>query len=110
MKNQNVNNMADFSKQWCELNDPEMSWDFDIVEEGNKLKPNSYTSVICEGFGFIAIGKGDHDEIIVECESLLQDDVKQAVETCMLNGGNAYLENLEIKADASIGSSWYEAK
>lgn len=57
--------MADFSKQWCELNDPEMSWDFDIVEEGNKLKPNSYTSVICEGFGFIAIGKGDHDEILL---------------------------------------------
>ena len=51
-----------------------------------------------------------HDEMIVECESLLQDDVKQAVEKCMLVGGNAYLENLEIKADASIGSSWYEAK
>jgi hypothetical protein len=24
--------MADFSKQWCEINDPDMPWDFDIFE------------------------------------------------------------------------------
>jgi hypothetical protein len=49
--------MADFSKQWCELNDPEMPSDFDILEEANKLEPNNYIPMICEGYGFIAIGK-----------------------------------------------------
>jgi hypothetical protein len=49
--------MADFSKQWCEINDPEMPWDFDILEEANKLKPDYYISIICEGFGFFGIGK-----------------------------------------------------
>ena len=49
--------MADFSKQWCELNDPDMPWDFDIEEEGKKLKVDEYIPIICEGFGFLAIGK-----------------------------------------------------
>ena len=49
--------MAEFSKQWCEINDPEMSWDFDILEEARKLKPDHYISIICEGFGFLGIGK-----------------------------------------------------
>jgi hypothetical protein len=48
--------MADFSKQWCELNDPEMPWDFDIKEVFKRLEPNSYIPYICEGFGFGAIG------------------------------------------------------
>ena len=51
--------MADFSKQWCELNDPEMPSDFDILEEANKLEPNNYIPMICEGYGFIAIGKDE---------------------------------------------------
>ena len=49
--------MADFSKQWCEINDPEMPWDFDILEEAHKLRPDHYISIICEGFGFLGIGK-----------------------------------------------------
>lgn len=49
--------MAEFSKQWCELNDPDMPWDFDIVEVANNLKQNFYKPYICEGFGFSAIGK-----------------------------------------------------
>jgi hypothetical protein len=51
--------MAEFSKQWCELNDPEMPSDFDIMEEFHKLKEDCYVPYICEGFGFIAIGKMD---------------------------------------------------
>ena len=47
--------MADFSKQWCEINDPEMPHDFDIWEEFDKLEPNTYVRMICEGFGFGAI-------------------------------------------------------
>lgn len=51
--------MADFSKQWCEINDPEMPHDFDIMEEFNKLPPDHYIAMICEGFGFGAIANFD---------------------------------------------------
>ncbi len=30
--------MADFSKQWCDANDPDMPSDFDILEVFSKLK------------------------------------------------------------------------
>ncbi|CAB4143520.1 hypothetical protein UFOVP449_209 [uncultured Caudovirales phage] len=51
--------MAQFSKQWCELNDPNMSWDFDIIEVANQLKTSNVILRSCEGFGFSAIGKFD---------------------------------------------------
>jgi len=51
--------MAEFSKQWCEINDPEMPHDFDIMVEYNLLEDEYYIPLICEGFGFIAIGKFD---------------------------------------------------
>jgi hypothetical protein len=57
--------MADFSKQWCDLNDPEMPHDFDIEEIAATLKPDYYKSFICEGFGFLAIGKDVDDNIIL---------------------------------------------
>jgi hypothetical protein len=57
--------MADFSKQWCEINDPSMPGDFDILEEANKLNPNSYIPMICEGFGFTAIAKDETNEILL---------------------------------------------
>jgi len=57
--------MADFSKQWCELNDPEMPWDFDILEEFGKLPKNHYISIICEGFGFIAIMRDHKDKCLL---------------------------------------------
>lgn len=59
------NNMADFSKQYCELYDPELPWDFDIIEEANKLTPKNYIPFICEGFGFLAIGKDENNEIFL---------------------------------------------
>jgi len=51
--------MAEFSKQWCEINDPEMPHDFDIMVEYNLLEDEYYIPLICEGFGFTAIGKFD---------------------------------------------------
>jgi len=57
--------MADFSKQWCEINDPEMPYDFDILEEAAKCKPNYSIGYICEGFGFIAIGRDEEGEIVL---------------------------------------------
>jgi hypothetical protein len=57
--------MADFSKQYCEIYDPEMSFDFDILEEAKHIQPGHYISMICEGFGFLAIGKDEDNEIFL---------------------------------------------
>ena len=51
--------MAEYSKQYCEIWDPEWPHDFDIEKIANTLKPDYYKSFICEGFGFTAIGKVD---------------------------------------------------
>ena len=61
--------MADFSKQWCDENDPEMPHDFDIMEEFSKLKPGYAISYICEGYGFVSIGNMDG-----ECMLLMPSD------------------------------------
>ena len=49
--------MADFSKQWCEINDPDMPSDFDILEIAAELEPGYFKHMICEGFGFTIISK-----------------------------------------------------
>ena len=51
-----------------------------------------------------------HDEIVCECPEHLKDITKEAVEQAMLTGGNYYLTNLKIKADANYGPSWGKAK
>ena len=56
--------MADFSKQYVEKYDPEMPWDFDILEVAETLSPGYCQSYICEGFGFNQIGKDDNGDII----------------------------------------------
>jgi hypothetical protein len=56
--------MADFSKQWCEINDPQMPWDFDIIEEWNNLEIGYIVPMICEGYGFVAIGKLSSDPMM----------------------------------------------
>jgi hypothetical protein len=55
--------MAEFSKQWVELNDPEMGWDFDIDQITSELPKSTMIPYICEGFGFIAIGKDENENI-----------------------------------------------
>jgi hypothetical protein len=62
--------MADYSKQWCDINDSDMPHDFDILEEFGKLPKNNYISIICEGFGFIAIMR-DHED---KCLLAFDDD------------------------------------
>jgi len=57
--------MASFSKQWCEINDPEMPWDFDILEIAGGLEPNYRLHYICEGFGFNFIGKDEDNNIML---------------------------------------------
>jgi hypothetical protein len=53
--------MADFSKQYCELHDMGFDGDFDVYEEFDKLGIGNYVPIICEGFGFVAIGKFEDD-------------------------------------------------
>lgn len=57
--------MADFSKQWCDLYDPEMPYDFDIEEIVDELDPGYMNNTICEGFGFIAIAKNNDNKILL---------------------------------------------
>jgi hypothetical protein len=63
--------MAEFSKQWCDLYDTEMSWDFNIIEEANKIPNGQHVNMICEGFGFTAIGKNDNGEILLAFDKKL---------------------------------------
>lgn len=50
--------MAEFSKQYIQNFESELGkWDFDIEEIANGLEPEFYTPIICEGLGFVAIGK-----------------------------------------------------
>jgi DNA polymerase I-like protein with 3'-5' exonuclease and polymerase domains len=51
-----------------------------------------------------------HDEVVVECPINSKSLVEQAVERCMIKGGNYYLTNLKIKADAHSAKSWGQAK
>ncbi len=61
--------MADFSKQWCEIYDPEMPWDFDIEEVAETIPKGHYKPIICEGFGFSGIGvrlNGDIEILVID--------------------------------------------
>lgn len=51
-----------------------------------------------------------HDEIVCECPEELAEITKSQVEKSMIEGGNYYLSNLRIKADANYGKSWGKAK
>ena len=53
--------MADFSKQWVEINDSNRGWDFDIEAIAAEMKPGTINPYyICEGLGSVAIGKNDN--------------------------------------------------
>jgi len=56
--------MADFSKQWCQINDPQSPGDFDIDDIAEQLEPGYAMGIICEGFGFVAIGRNPEGELL----------------------------------------------
>lgn len=68
--------MADFSKQYCELNDMGFDGDFDVYEEWSKLKPGYSVDYICEGFGFLAIGKKESGDQVLVYMKNWEDDSK----------------------------------
>lgn len=57
--------MADFSKQYCEIYDHDFPWDFDIEEIASELDYGYMNNIICEGFGFDAIGKKESGEVML---------------------------------------------
>lgn len=57
--------MADFSKEYCELIDSELLPDFSIKEEWKKLEIGESVNLICEGFGFISIGKNPENKCVL---------------------------------------------
>jgi hypothetical protein len=62
--------MAEFSKQYCEMNNMGFEGDFDILEEFDTLSIGYYKSMICEGFGLVGLAK----EIDGTCLVGLRDD------------------------------------
>jgi len=61
-------------------------------------------------FNIVKIDNTVHDEIICEAPIEYAKEVKRNLQRCMLEGGNHYLTNLTIKADAQVGSTWELAK
>lgn len=49
--------MADYSKEYCDNHDKGFPHDFSILEEFESIPEGHYRPIICEGYGFIAIGK-----------------------------------------------------
>lgn len=51
-----------------------------------------------------------HDETVIQTPDSLAEETQEAVAYFMREAGDHYLETLNIKADANIGQTWYEAK
>ncbi len=48
--------MVEYSKQYCEIHQPDLAWGFDIDEVITEI-PHGYSKpLICAGFGFVGIG------------------------------------------------------
>lgn len=61
--------MAEFSKQYIEKNNFDFKPDFDILELAESIENEHYIPIICEGFGFTAIGKDEDGKVIVAMPS-----------------------------------------
>jgi hypothetical protein len=83
--------MADFSKQYCELYDPEFPWDFDIEVEAETIPKGYYKPIICEGFGFSAIEVGLDGKIY-----LLFNDFDGGLHKVQYK---AFIEKQKLKSD-----------
>lgn len=53
--------MAKFSKEWCEIWDPERIPDFSIEEVMKDVLPDRYYPVVCYGLGFVNIHRDRYD-------------------------------------------------
>ena len=77
--------MAEFSKQYCEIYEPELDWDFDIEAIAEEIPKGHYKPIICEGFGFSGIGvrlDGDIQILVIDTnaeDTLVQVDYKKYI-------------------------------
>jgi hypothetical protein len=49
--------MAIYSKQWCDLYNSDITPNYDIESVASLMVSGSYRPIVCDGFGFKAIGK-----------------------------------------------------
>lgn len=49
--------MAKFSKEWCDIWDPERVPDFSIEDTVKDVLPDRHYPIVCYGFGFVNINK-----------------------------------------------------
>ena len=69
--------MAEFSKQWISINEgTDSGWDFDIDEIASTIKNEHYTPVVCEGFGFVVIGKTETGDVILGYRNHETDEIE----------------------------------
>ena len=54
--------MAEFSSQYSQKY-LGFEGDFCIFQEAKKLKKETYTNLICEGYGFVALGKDENGDV-----------------------------------------------
>jgi hypothetical protein len=54
-----------YSKQFCEKNNLDLIYDFDIFQIAEFLEEDSYIEVHCEGYNFLGIGKNNKNEILL---------------------------------------------
>ena len=77
--------MAEFSKQYCELYEPDLQWDFDIEQIVEDIPKGYYKPIICEGFGFSGIGvrlNGDIEILVrdsTDIDNLVQINYKHYI-------------------------------
>jgi DNA polymerase I-like protein with 3'-5' exonuclease and polymerase domains len=70
---------------------------FEWIEENNLINK-------------VRIVNSIHDEIVLEVSKEIKNLVCKKLGQFMEEGGNYYLKKLKIKAEASIGETWYDAK
>ncbi len=78
--------MAEFSKQWCEINDPEMPWDFDILQVAEELELDHFEYYICEGFGFTMIAKDKKGSVVLGFPDYITDTIEWKTYNEVING------------------------
>lgn len=70
-----------------------------------------YREILNNGhYGKVLIWNFPYDEMCLMAPTELAEHYRVVLENAMRSNGDRYLKNLKIKADASIGASWYEAK
>lgn len=57
--------MAKFSKEWCEIWDPERIPDFSIEDVMKDVMPDRYYPIVCYGLGFVNLHRDRYDTLWV---------------------------------------------